>query len=247
MRKGVYPYDYYLDSLKRLSETQLPPKEAFYSKLNKSHISDEDYKHAQNVWEAFNCQILRDYHDLYLESDVLLLADVFETFRNLCLRNYKLDPYWYYTAPGLAWDVALKLSKVELELLSNPDMLLMFEKGIRGGVSSIMTRHVEANNKYMGKDFTSEEDTKYLVYLDANNLCGWAMSKPLPMKKSKWMTEDKLRDWKKLSDRKGHGCILEVDLEYPKALHDLHNEYPLAPERLTVNNVEKLIPNLNNK
>ena len=240
MRKGVYPYDH-VDSLDRLAETQLPPKEAFYSKLNKSHISDEAYKHAQKVWSEFDCATMRDYHDLYLKSDVLLLADIFENFCDVCWTYYELDPAWYYTAPGLAWDAALKKTGVELELLSDPDMLLMVEKGIRGGVSSIMHRHGKANNKYMRKDFNPEIPSKYLVYLDANNLYGWAMSKPLPTKGFKWMTEKELQDWN------NHTCILEVDLEYPKELHDLHNEYPLAPERLMVNKVEKLIPNLNDK
>ena len=100
-RKGVYPYDY-VDSLDRLAELQLPPKETFYSKLNDEHISDEDYEHAQKVWEAFDCKTLKDYHDLYLKSDVILIADVFETFRDLCKTNYEFDPAWYYIAPGLA-------------------------------------------------------------------------------------------------------------------------------------------------
>ena len=125
---------------------------------------------------------MRDYHDLYLKSDVLLLADVFENFRDVCLTNYELDPAWYYTAPGLAWDAALKKTEVELELLSDPDMLLMVEKGIRGGVSSIMHRYAKANNKYMGEDYNPAESSKYLQYLDANNLYGWAMSRPLPTK-----------------------------------------------------------------
>ena len=116
-------------------------QEAFYSKLNTEHISDEDYKHAQKVWEAFDCKTLKDFHDIYLESDVLLLSDVFETFRDLCLENYGLDPAWYYTASGLAWDATLKKTKVELELITN--MLLMVEKGIRGRVSSIMTPAME--------------------------------------------------------------------------------------------------------
>ena len=164
-RKGVYPYDY-IDSLQRLNETQLPPKEAFYSKLNKSHISDEDYEHAQKVWREFDCKTMRDYHDLYLKSDVLLLADVFENFRDLCLKNYELNPAWYYTAPGLAWDAALKRTKVELELFADREMLDMFEKGIRGGVSSIMHRYGKANNKYMGKDFfrVIQVINKYFYY-----------------------------------------------------------------------------------
>ena len=123
-RKRVYPSDY-MDCFEKLSETKLPPKEAFYSKLNKSHISDEDYERALKVWEAFDCKTLKDYHNLYLESDVLLLADIFETFRDLCMTNYKLDPAWYYTAAGLAWDAALKMTKVELELLTDVEMLDM--------------------------------------------------------------------------------------------------------------------------
>ena len=172
---------------------------------------------------------------------MILLADVFETFRDVCMTNYELDPAWYYTAPGLAWDAALKMTKVELELLTDIEMLDMAEEGIRGGVSSIMHRHGKANNKYMGKDFNPENPSKYLVYLDANNLYGWAMSEPLPTKGFEWMTEKELQDWN------NHTCILEVDLEYSEELHDLHNEYPLAPERLEINKVEKLIPNLNNK
>ena len=121
---------------------------------------------------------MRDYHDLYLESDVLLLADVFENFRNVCLKNYKLDPAWYYTSPGLTWDAALKMTGIELELLTDPDMLLMIEKGIRGGVSMISKRHGKANNKYMGEDYDPSQPSKYVTYLDANNLYGWAMSKP---------------------------------------------------------------------
>ena len=109
-RKGVHPYDY-VNSIKRLKETKLPPKEAFYSKLDEEEISDEDYQHAHNVWNTFNCQTIQDYHDLYLKSDVLLLADVFEKFRKTCLKHYKLDPCHYYTAPGLAWDACLKLTK----------------------------------------------------------------------------------------------------------------------------------------
>ena len=126
-RKGVYPYEY-VDSPKKLEETQPPPKEAFYSRLNDEGISDEYYMH--NVWKALKMKSLKDYHDLYNQTDVLLLADVFENFRNICSKNYNLDPAHYFTAPGLAWDAALKVTEVELELLSDPDMLLMVEKGI---------------------------------------------------------------------------------------------------------------------
>ena len=239
-RKGVYPYEY-MDSLEKLKETKLPPKEAFYSRLKDEDISDEDYEHAIKVWKTFGMKTLQDYHDLYNETDVLLLADVFENFRDICIKNYKLDPAHYYTAPGLAWDAALKVIKVELELLSDTDMLLMVEKGIRGGVSMISTRYGKANNKYMGDSFDSSEPSKYIQYLDANNLYGWAMSKSLPTHGFKWMEEDERNNWKNYS------CILEVDLEYPKSLHDLHNDYPLAPEQVEVNKVKKLIPNLGDK
>ena len=240
LRKGVFPYDH-VDCLQKLEETQLPPKEAFYSRLNDETITDEDYMHAQTVWKVFGMKTIREYHDLYLKSDVLLLADVFENFRDVCLKNYDLDPAWYYTSPGLAWDAALKLTAVQLELLSDPDMLLMIEKGIRGGISTISNRYGKANNPYMQEDFDSKNATKYLTYLDANNLYGWAMSKPLPTHGFEWMSEEDLANWKSRS------CILEVDLEYPKHLHDQHNDYPLAPESITVNKIEKLIPNLNNK
>ena len=124
-----------MNSIKQLKETKLPPKEAFYSKLNDKEISDKDYEHAHNVWKTFNCQTLQDYHDIYLKSDVLLLADVFENFRKKCLKVYELDPCHYYTAPGLAWDACLKLTKQELALLTDYYMLMMFEKGIRGGIT----------------------------------------------------------------------------------------------------------------
>ena len=236
-RKGVYPYEY-MNSLEKLKETALPPKEAFYSRLNDGGISDEDYAHAQNVWKTFKMKSFKDYHELYNKVDVLLLADVFENFRNICLTNYGLDPAHYYTAPGLAWDAALKVTGVSLELLSDNDMLLMIEKGIRGGVSMISNRYAKANNKYMGESFIDTMISIYIMYLDSNNLYGWGMSKPLPTHDFKWMKDSELNIWEKIP------CILEVDLEYPKELHDLHNDYPLAPERVKLNKTEKLTPNL---
>ena len=240
MRKGVHPYEY-MDTLERLKETKLPPKEAFYSKPNNEDISDEDYAHAQKVWRVFKMEHFQDYHNLYNKTDVLLLADVFESFRNICIKNYKLDPAHYYTAPGLAWDACLKMTGVKLELLSDIDMLLMVEKGIRGGVSMISNRYGKANNKYMGDKFNPSEPSKYLTYLDANNLYGAAMSMKLPTHGFKWMNKYEL------NNLENYSCILEVDLEYPKELHDLHNDYPLAPEQIEMNKAEKLIPNLRDK
>ena len=128
-RKGVYPYEY-MDSIERFKENELPPKESFYSSLNDKNISDEDYAHAKKVWDTFKMEYLEDYHELYNKTDVLLLADVFENFRDICIRNYKLDPAHYFTAPGLYWDACLKMTGVRLELLTDVDMLLMVERGI---------------------------------------------------------------------------------------------------------------------
>ena len=240
LRKGVYPYDW-VDSIDKFSETQLPPQELFYSKLNDEGISDEDYLHAQEVWKEFNCKTFRDYHNIYNVSDVLILADVFENFRDVCNENYGIDPAHHYTAPGLAWDAALKMTKIELELLSDYDMLLIIQKGIRGGISMISNRYGVSNNKYMGDSYDPSKESTYIQYLDANNLYGWAMSKPLPTHGFEWMSESDLENWKSMP------CILEVDLDHPDSLHDEHNDYPLAPERMIINKVEKLVPNLDNK
>ena len=246
-RKGVYPYDY-VSSIEKLSETQLPAQEKFYSKLNDEDVSEEDYQHAQNVWNTFKCQTIRDYHDLYLKSDVLLLADVFESFRKTCLKHYSLDPAHYYTSPGLAWDACLKETGQQLELLHDYDMLMMFERGIRGGITHIAKRYSEANNKYM-KDYDPEKPSKFIQYLDANNLYGWAMSQSLPTGGFKWMsniTKEKVMEIlektnSSMNNTGKRGYIFEVDLEYPEELWELHNDYPLAPEKIKVNGVEKLI------
>ena len=248
LRKGVYPYDY-MDNPERLQETQLPPKSAFYSKLNNKDISDEDYTHAQKIWKDFGMKTMKDYHDLYLELDVLLLADVFENFREVCLDNYKLDPAWYLTAPGLSWDAMLRVTGIKLELLTDPDMLMMVENGTRGGVSMISNRYSEANNKYMDS-YDDAKPSKYIQYLDANNLYGWAMSEKMPYKDFKWVNIENTSVEEVLTKvllDEDLGYILEVDLEYPSELHDLHNDYPLAPETMVLNRVNKLTPNLRNK
>ena len=239
-RKGCYPYDY-VSSIDKFKETKLPSKEDFYSKLNDEHISDEDYQHAINVWNTFNCQTLQDYHDRFLKSDVLLLADVFENFRKTCLKHYKLDPCHSYTAPGLAWDACLKETNQSLELLKDYDMLTMFEKGIRGGISHISKRYAEANNKYM-KDYDKEKPSSYIQYLDANNLYGWAVSQKLPTHGFKWIAYDKSKVIQVLKKRDtNQGYIFEVDLDYPDTLWKSHNDYPLAPEKIKADKIEKLI------
>jgi hypothetical protein len=172
LQKGVYPYEW-VDSPERFNETQLPPKEAFYSQLNGAGISDEAYEHAQKVWEAFNCKTIRDYHNLYNMADVLQLADIFESFRDVCMANYKLDPVLYYTAPGLAWVACLKLTGITLELPQTYEILLLIKFGSRGGILSTMNRYAEANNKYMS-DYDAKAPSTFIKHLDANNLYGWA-------------------------------------------------------------------------
>ena len=144
----------------------------FYSKLTGNGITDEDYQHAQTVWTEFNIESVKDCHNLYNLSDVLLLADVFENFRNICMNHYGLDPTWYFSA--------LCLAKVQLDLLSDSDMLLMIESVIRGGIATTSHCHAKANNEYMGAEFDPVNESKFISYLDANNLYGWAMSKQLP-------------------------------------------------------------------
>ncbi len=138
---------------------------------------------------------MMEYHDLYLKSDVILLA-VFENFQDVCMSNYGLDPCWYYTSPGLSWDALLKTANIYLENIKDPDMYLFFEKGSRGGISTITTRYGEGNNPYMGDEYDDSKPTKYITYLDANNLYGWAMSKPLPTGGFKWMEEKELSNWR---------------------------------------------------
>ena len=232
-QKGVYPYDY-MDSFDKFDE-KLPTKEDFYSILNNQHISDDEYKHAQNVWSTFSLKNMGEYHNLYLKSDILLLADVFENFRKTCLEYYKLDPCHYFTSPGLSWDAMLKMTNIKLELMTDVDMFQFIEKGLRGGISYIANRYGKANNKYM-KSYDEKAPSKYIMYLDANNLYGWAMSQYLPTGGFKWLTEKQINNLNlaKYQEDSKKGLILEVDLEYPRELHDLHNDYPIAAEKVKV-------------
>ena len=244
-RKGVYPYDY-IDDNSKFNLTELPIKEHFYNKLKQESISDEDYGYAKRIWKAFKCKTFKDYHELYLKVDTLLLADIFENFRETCIKNYDLDPANYFTAPGLSWDALLKYTNIELDLITDPDMLLFIEKGIRGGISTITHRYAKANNPYL-KDYDKEKPNSYIMYLDANNLYGWAMSQYLPTGNFKWVEDINNLDINNIKDDNPKGYILEVDLLYPSQLHDAHNCLPLCPESIKFDSVEKLVPNLNNK
>ena len=177
-----------------------------------------------------------------------MFANVFESFRRVCLENYGLDPSHFYTVPGLAWKASLKKTGMSLKLLLDPDMLLMFERGIRGGITQSVHRWASANNPYMGSEYEKSKPTKYLQYLDANNLYGWAMSQPLPTGEFRWLEFRKDRNRNTIVEelvvKKDYGYLLEVDVRYPKNLHDYHNDLPFMCAKMKINGVEKSVLNL---
>lgn len=264
LRKGVYPYEW-CDAWEKFQSEDLPSQQDFYSQLNEEGVSDDDYKHASKVWDTFGMKNFGEYHDLYLKTDVLLLADVFENFRKVSMEQYGLDPCHYVSLPGFSWDAMLKHTKATLELLSDPDMYLFCERGKRGGVSMITHRHAVANNPYL-KAYDKSKPNSHIMYLDMNNLYGSPMSGPLPYGGFQWVSVEEF-DLNTMTKDDGVGYFLEVDVRYPDRLHDEHNDLPVAPENLTITddmlspwatrmkneldiksgNVNKLVPNLNDK
>jgi hypothetical protein len=232
-KKGIFPYDWF-DNLNKLNHIGLPEQKDFDNKLNESVISDEDYKHALNVYDKTNCKNFGDYMKLYLKTDVLLLADAFEAYRRDCKKNFGLDPCHFFTAPGLSWAAWLKMTGAVVECFKEgqEDMLEMVQSGMRGGISMISTRYAKANNKYM-KDFDEKEEISYIIYNDANNLYATSMVKYLPTGDYSWthVEDNKFISW--LMSQKAEqkvGFIIELDLKIPEHLHDYFNDYPIAPE-----------------
>ena len=213
------------------------------------NIDDIDYRHGNNVFKRFKLKNLGEYHDLYVQSDTLLLADVFENFRNKCLEVYELDPAPFLSLPGLAWQACLKKTNIKLELLTDYNMLLMVEEGIRGGICHSIHRRAKANNKYMN-NYNESKESLYVQYLDANNLYGWAMSQKLPVNNFKWVEEtSRINEEfiKRYNENIKKGYILEVDVKYPKKLHDSHSDLPFLPRRMKIDKCKKLVCNLQNK
>ena len=275
-RKEVYSYEY-MESFEQFQEPQLRPKNAFYSSLTEEDISEIDYTHAQRVFNHFNMTDIRNYHNFYLLTDVLLLADVLENFREVCLQHYGLDPAHNYTSPGFSWQAALKMTDVELDLLANIDQHLFIEEWIRGGVSMISHQYAQTNTPGM-ENYDACNCNSSIMYLDANNLYGRAMSQPLPTSNFKWLADEEMKDFDvmMIPDDSSRGYIFECDLdkyyfyylyiyvyiikcnvsflcisenlrvfikcnvlclcisEYTHELHNLHKDYPLAPERLQI-------------
>ena len=207
-----------------------------------------------------------NYHNHYLKKDVLLLADVFEQFIDMCMKIYRLDPCHYFSTPGLSWDTMLKMTSLKLKKISDIDKYLFIEKGLRGGISYIAKRYAKANNKYMN-DYDPEKPSTFINYLDMNNLYGWTMSEYLPYGGFKWLKNVDGFDVMSISEKSLIGYFLEVDLECSSELHELQNDYPLAPVELAVSSdmlsnyfqniadkyeikvgdVKKLNPNLGNR
>lgn len=235
-RKGVFPYDYLCEAAK-LDETVLPSIEEFYSKLKDESISQYEYEHAQKVWDTFNIKTLGQYSDLYMKIDVLLLSDIFENFRDLTMKIYGLDAVCFFTAPGLSFSAALKVTGIRLQLLTDIDMVLFFEGAIRGGLTQASLRYVEANNKFMNT-FDDSKPVNYLLYIDANNLYGWASNQALPTHGFVWMSEEEVHEceralgvckWLPYDEDDDESCVFEVDLVYPECLHDFHSDLPFCP------------------
>lgn len=229
-QKGHFPYEWFDGDDK--FKCGMPPIEAFYSTLSGKGIEPDEHAHASNVYASMGCGNMKDYMETYLRSDVALLADVFEAFRKTSLSFYGLDPVHFFSAPSLAFQASLKKSKAKLELLSDIDMYLFVERAKRGGICMISNRYAKANNPYV-KDYEPTADKSYIMYLDANNLYGWAMSQPLPVSEFEWCSMA-LEDIMAMGDNDEYGCFVEVDMEIPVKLHDLMNDYPLAPERMAI-------------
>ena len=217
-----------MNSFKRFKENKLPDKDCFFNSLKICCISDEKYCRAIDVWKVFNIKNFGQYHYLYLKTDVLLLCDVFEKFINVCLEDYGLDPCHYFSSAGLFWDgnAMLKITGMELEKINDIDTYLFLEKGMRGGIS------------FISKICSKSKENISIIYWDMDNLYGTIMSfHYLPYSSFKWLSNEEIVKFSiySVSENSKIGYILEVDLEYCKELHDIHNDYPLCPEHISVN------------
>ena len=238
-----------MDSSDGFDEASLSDKKSFYSELNLEDITDKDYVHAQKVFKELKLKDLGNYHDLYVQGGTLLIADVFGKFRSKCIEIYELDPAHFLSAPGLACQACFKKIKAELELLTNIDILLMTEKGIRGGICHVTHRHAKANNKYM-KNYDKNIKSSYLTYLNANNLYGWAMLQKRPVsgfERVKELSKFDERFIKKYDEDRHKRQFLEVDFEYPKYLFNLHSDLPFLIVKSNILKCNKVVCDIYDK
>ena len=239
LRKQTFCYDY-LDGPERLMETALPPKSAFYDRLSEQEISDTDYEHAQEVWNAMGMRTLQDFLETYVLSDVLLLADVLSVFRKTMLESFRLDPLQYFSLSGYSFDCALRHSEAKIELLTCPEMHQMIENSIRGGLATVGSpRYAKANNASIPEhEFEPENPTSLIHFFDFNGLYTSVMKNHrLPSHGYRWLTESEIErfDLMSIPSDSDHGYIIEADLEYPQELHSEQDSYPLAPEHMRIN------------
>ena len=231
-QKGVFPYNY-ITCLAVLEEDCLPTRDNFFNDLTNTAITEEQYGFAEKVWSTFNCKKLKDYLNIYLMADCLLLADVFEAFRTNCLLDYDLDPAHYFSSAHFTFDAFLRKSRAKIELITDINMYLFTMEGIRGGLSMVSKRYANANNEDT-QNYDPTERKRYIIDLDCNNLYGKAMSDYLPYMDFEWNTIISLKNILDTSDTSERGYIVECTLFYPSFLHDYHNDYPLAPEKRSV-------------
>jgi len=224
-----------MSSREKFAETQLPPIEAFHDNLKDEPLSQEDYTRAQQVWSRYGMCNMQHYHDHYLVSDVLLLADILESFRQTVRSEHGLDFLHFITLPSLAWAMALKHTQAKLDLITDADTYLMIENSVRGGIATISQRYASANNPYVDQ-YDERQDKRFITYLDADSLYATAQSQPLPVGNFRFLAETEMHDFNldSIEPDAEIGYIVECDLQYPPHLHDLHNDYPMAPEHLTV-------------
>ena len=224
-----------MTSRDKFLETSLPPIEDFYDRLRDEPVTQDDYDRAQQTWTRFGITNMEEYHNHYLLTDVLLLCDVFQSFRQSVMDHHRLDCLHFFALPSLSWAMALKHTDVKLELITDPDMYLLIENNMRGGIPTISQRYASANNPYVD-GFDSEQTSRFITYLDANSLYATAQCKPLPVDNFRFLSSDEIDrfDIASIDADAEVGYIIECDLHYPTHLHDSHNLYPLAPEHLTV-------------
>ena len=231
-RKCVFPYEYMTDR-DIFKETSLPTKESFYSKLKMECVTEEQYEHAQQMWNRYGCQTMENYTALHIKLDTVLFADVFEHFRRLAFQQYGLDPAHCRTLAGYTWQAALKLTGMQLELITDPDIFLMVESAIRGGISMVSNRLATANNKYL-KSYDTSKPSSYIMSWDVVDLYQCCMLFQLPCGNFRFLKDPENFDFQAVQYDGDTGYILEVDMQYPYELHDRHSDLPLAPEHLKV-------------